>query len=299
MTEISRIELFLKVVKYKSFSGAGKTVGMTGSAISKQVQALEEELGVKLLNRTTRQVTLTEEGAIYSERARKALEDLNEAEKQIQDLKAHAKGLLRINAPMAFGKKYLTKPIADFAKKYPEVKLEVDFDDRHVDVIAEKYDVVIRIGALEDSTLIARKLADCPVLLCAAPKLLRKFKKPKSPEDLKNYPAVIYNKHSNNNEWRYVDKNGEIGSIQLQRQFAANNATMMEEACLEGIGIAQLPIFVAIEHLESGKLVEVLPEYETHPQRNIYAVFPQNRYLSTKTRLFVDYLSKYSKKLPW
>ena len=299
MDHISRIEIFLEVVKKKSFAGAARKLGITGSAISKQVQTLEDQLGVILLHRTTRQVTLTEEGALYNERARKALEDLKEAESQIQDLKTHPKGLLKVGAPMAFGKKYLTKPIAEFAKKYPEVQMEVDFDDRRVDMILEGYDVIIRIGALQDSSFIARQLAKCPIILCASKDLLEKYGYPSSPAQLKNYPAIIYNTYNNTNEWNYKDSKDNIETVTLNRHFAANNAETMVEACLHGVGIVSIPIFAAAEYLDSGQLIQLLPDYTTYPERGIYAIFPQNRHLSTKTRLFIDALSECSKDFPW
>jgi len=299
MDKISRLGLFLEVVKYQSFAGAARHLGMTGPALSKQVQALEDHLGVRLLNRTTRQVTLTEEGALYSERARKALEDLSEAELYIQDLKAHPKGILRLNAPMSFGSLYLTQPIVAFAKRYPEVQIDADFDDRHVDILGEGYDIVVRIGALEDSSLIARFLAPCPVLLCATPAYLARHGTPQTAEDLLDMPAILYTKQGLHGEWRYKDPTGQKGSLPLKRAFAANNAALMVEACLEGLGLALLPTFSVIEPLQTGQLVALLPDHRTDPERGIYAIFPQNRYLSTKTRLFADWLTAYSKQLPW
>ncbi|MFT5608308.1 MAG: DNA-binding transcriptional LysR family regulator, partial [Parvicella sp.] len=195
MDHISRVGVFLQVVKYESFAGAARALGITGPAISKQVQSLEGQLGVKLLNRTTRHVSLTEEGAIYFDRARKALEDLEEAQQQIQELKACPTGKLKVNAPMSFGTQFLTKPIASFAQQYPDVELEIDFSDRWVDVLAEGYDVVVRIASLEDSNLIARKLAPCPIVLCAGAKLIEKLGLPDSVDALSDYPAVVYNQH--------------------------------------------------------------------------------------------------------
>jgi DNA-binding transcriptional LysR family regulator len=183
MSQLSKVAAFIEVAKHESFAAAARSLGLTGPAVSKQVQALEEQLGVKLLYRTTRKVSLTEEGALYFERARKALEDLDEAEQQIQELKACPTGKLKINAPSSFGNQYLAKPITEFAKLYPDVELDVDFDDRWVDVIGEGYDVVIRIDALEDSSLIARKLASCPIALCASPNLLKSKGHPKHPRN--------------------------------------------------------------------------------------------------------------------
>lgn len=300
MDHISRVGVFLEVAKYESFAGAARALGMTGPAVSKQVQSLEGQLGVKLLNRTTRHVSLTEEGAMYFEKARKALDDLNEAEKQLNELKAHPVGKLKVNAPMSFGSQFLTRPIAAFAEQYPEVELEVDFNDRWVDVAAEGYDVVIRIAALEDSTLIARKLAPCPIMLCAGKKLIDQFGLPQSLEQLIDYPGIVYNKHTQKEVWRYQEKNSDaIVSQTLNRNFATNTAEMQLEACLKGLGVALLPIFIADAYLKSGELIELFPNVKTYPERGIYAMYPQNRYLSARTRLFIDWLSDSSNDFSW
>jgi DNA-binding transcriptional LysR family regulator len=299
MDSISRVAIFVQVARLQSFVAAGRELGMSGPAVSKQIQALEDRLGVRLLNRTTRSVTLTDEGALYLDRAAKALEDLQEAERQIQELKDCPTGKLKINAPMSFGNQYLVGPIAQFAKRYPEVKVEVDFDDRWVDVIAEGYDVVVRIGVLDDSSLIARKLASCPIILCASPAYKDQHGLPNEPSQLPEFPAIIYSKHSQSGEWRYQTPDGSRGSVRLNRNFAGNSAEMQLEACLQGLGIALLPVFIASEHLDSGDLIRVLPAFETYPQRGIYALFPQKRYLATRVRLFVDWLSECGEEFPW
>ena len=299
MDHISRVGVFLEVVKNESFAGAARSLGLTGPAISKQIKSLEDQLGVKLLSRTTRHVGLTEEGAIYFEKARQALEDLDEAEQQIQELKACPTGKLKVNAPMSFGTQFLTRPIAAFAEQYPEVELEIEFNDRWTDVVGEGFDVVIRIGSLEDSTLIARKLAPCPIILCAGKKLIEKYGLPESVEQLSDYPGIIYNMHTQKEEWRHRDNNDVIGTQTLNRNFAANTAEMQLEACLRGLGISLLPAFSADAYLKSGELVALLPEYTTYPEPGIYAMYPQNRYLSTRTRLFVDWLCIASEDFSW
>lgn len=299
MDHISRVGVFLEVAKNESFAGAARALGLTGPAISKQVQSLEDQLGVKLLSRTTRHVALTEEGVIYFDKARKALEDLDEAEQQIQGLKACPTGKLKVNAPMSFGTQFLTRPIAAFAEQYPEVELEIDFSDRRADIVAEGFDVVIRIGLLEDSTLIARKLAPCPIILCAGKKLIKKYGLPESAEQLSTYPGIVYNKHAQKEEWRYRNSNDKVVSQTLNRNFAANTAEMLLEACLRGLGIALLPAFSADSYLKSGELVELFPDYPSYPEPGIYAMYPQNRYLSTRTRLFIDWLSDASKDFSW
>ena len=299
MDHISRVGIFLEVAKYESFAGAARALGLTGPAISKQVQSLEDQLGVKLLNRTTRHVALTEEGAIYFEKARKALDDLSEAEQQIHELKVCPTGKLKVNAPMSFGTQFLTRPIATFAEKYPEVELEIDFNDRLVDVAAEGFDVVIRIGSLEDSNLIARKLAPCPIILCAGKKLIEKYGLPESVEQLSDYPGIVYTQHTQKEVWRFQKNDGEILSQTLNRNFSANTAEMMLEACLQGLGVAILPIFSADSYLRTGELVALFPEYKAYPETDIYAMYPQNSYLSTRTRLFIDWLRDSSKSFPW
>ncbi|MFT7228138.1 MAG: DNA-binding transcriptional LysR family regulator [Methylophilaceae bacterium] len=297
MDHISRVGIFLEVAKHESFAGAARALGLTGPAISKQVQSLEDRLGVKLLNRTTRHVSLTEEGAMYFEKSRKALDDLNEAEMQLHELKTYPTGKLKVNAPMSFGTQFLTRPIADFAEQYPEVELEVDFSDRWVDVMAEGFDVVIRIGTLEDSNLIARKLASCPIVLCAGKKMIEKHGFPQSIEDLIDYPGIVYNKHGQKEVWRFQENGSNVILSQtLNRNFSTNTAEMQLEACLKGLGVALLPIFTADAYIKSGELVKLFPDYTTYPERGIYVLYPQNRYLSARTRFFIDWLSEASKK---
>lgn len=300
MDHISRIGVFLEVAKHESFAGAARALGLTGPAISKQVQSLEDQLGVKLLNRTTRHVSLTEEGAMYFDKARKALDDLNEAEKQLHELKVCPTGKLKVNAPMSFGTQFLTRPIAEFAEQYPEVELEVDFNDRWVDVMAEGFDVVIRIGSLEDSSLIARRLAPCPIILCAGKSLIEKLGMPALVEQLADYPCVAYNKHAEKETWRFKDKrNGLVMAQTLNRNFVTNTAEMQLTACLQGVGVALLPIFTADSYLKSGELIELFPDCTTYPERGIFAMYPQNRYLSARTRLFIDWMSDFSETLSW
>lgn len=299
MDRISRIGVFLEVAKYQSFAAAARELGMTGSAVSKQVQNLEDQLGVLLLHRTTRKVSLTDEGAIYYERARRALEDLEEAENFIQEAKACPTGVLKVNIPLSFGRQHLTQPIATFAKQYPEVKLEIDLDDRIVNVVEEGYDVVVRIGSLEDSSLIARKLATCPILQCASPEYIKNYGTPQTPMDLKHHKNLIYTQHGQYAQWTYSDPKGKISSTDLQAILKANSGEMLLAGCSKGIGIALIPIFLAAPFLQSGQLVHIMPEYKTAPERNIYAIIPQNRHLSTRVELFVDMLSQASKALPW
>ena len=299
MQHVSRVSIFLKVAELNSFAAAARDVGMTGPAVSKQIQALEDTLGVKLLNRTTRHVSLTEAGLAYKEKAGKAVALLEEAEREIMDRQDHPVGTLKINAPQSFGGAYLAEPIAAFAVKYPDLKMEVDFDDRRVDVIAEGYDAVIRIGALEDSSLIARKIAASPLVLCASEAFCKTQELPQVPADLSRIPGITFSKHGNSAPLQFQGQDGRVETGVYQRTLAADSAEMILAACKAGVGIASLPLFAVHRELQSGQLRRIMPDYEIYPARNIYVLYPENRYISTKLRLFVDEMIRLGKTLPW
>lgn len=298
MQKLAHIEVFLEVAKQQSFAKAAKIIGITGPAASKQVMALEEELGVKLLHRTTRLVTLTDEGAIYCERARLALEDLKEAAELIQESKAAPKGVLRVNAPLSFGQTHLLPVLSGFAKKYPDLIVEVSLDDRMVDVVAEGFDMVIRVGVPQDSSLVSRRLADCPIVMVATPHYIDDYGMPETPQDLKKHRMIAYSYQGGVGEWKYADKQGKLGSFRSEGVFRANTADMMLQAALDSIGIALLPLFCVSTHIQAGQLVHILPEYQTAPLRQITALMPPNRYRSTKVKLFLEWLLQSCKAMP-
>jgi DNA-binding transcriptional LysR family regulator len=295
---LDRVSVFIEVVRREGFSPAARYLGMTGSAVSKQVQSLERQLGIQLLTRTTRKVTLTEAGQLYFERARQALDDLSDVEAELQDRQHQPTGTLKINAPMAFGTQFLVGPLAQFAVRYPQLILDVDFDDRQVDMVAEGYDLSVRIGALRDSTLKARCLASCPIWLCASPELIERLGCPEQPDDLKGVPGIGYSQVMAQTEWRYQCK-GASGSLVFPVAFRANSAAMMREVCLAGLGIALLPIFAVQDDVNQGRLLRLFPDYTTIPERHIYAVYPPGRYLSNKVRLLIDWLVETCAELPF
>lgn len=299
MNNLSRIDIFIAVVKNQGFAGAARELRITSSAVSKQVQNLEYELEVKLLNRTTRKVSLTEEGAIYFERAVRAIEDLQEAKEQIQELKTNPKGSLKISIPLSLGIKYLKEEISIFAKQYPDIHLDVSFDDRFVDMVNDGFDLVVRIGELKDSSLMVKRLASCPFVLCASPDYINTHGKIIKPQDLRNHNVLAYTRNLGLHEWRYFDANGHHGQVSLKGTFKSDSGQMMCEAALTGIGIAILPIFYVAEHLKKGTLVSLLPKYTTQPTRDIHAVFMPNQFLSARLRLLIDHLAKACKSLPW
>lgn len=298
MPSIDRIEIFLEVASQQSFAKAAKTLGMTGPAASKQVMALEDDLGVKLLHRTTRMVTLTDEGAVYYERARQAMEELKDAAEQLCDMKTSPKGTLKINAPISFGQAHLLPILSGFAKKYPDVVMEVSLDDRMVDVIADGYDMVIRVGVLSDSSLAAKHMAACPILVVASPEYLKTHGTPKTPGELKTHRMITYSYQGGATEWKYKDRHGKIGSVRAEGVFRANNAAMMLQAALDGIGIAILPAFVCATHLKAGQLVQLLKSHETYPERQITALMPPSRHRAQKVKLLLEWISQACKAMP-
>lgn len=298
MQKLGTISVFLEVAKQQSFAKAAKAIGITGPAASKQVMALEEELGVKLLHRTTRQVSLTEEGLAYYERARLAMDELRDAAAQIQESKSAPRGILRINAPLSFGQMHLLPVLSGFAKKYPDVRLEVSLDDKMIDVVESGFDVVIRIGVPMDSTLISKWLAACPILMVASPEYLLKHGTPQTAADLKHHRTIAYSYQGGSGEWKYKDRQGKTGTFRSEGEFRANTADMMLQAALDGVGIATLPQFCVSLHLAAGNLVRLLPDYETFPERQITALMPPNRYRSAKVQLFLDWLAQSCKSMP-
>lgn len=298
MRSLDRVEVFLEVAKNKSFVAAAKALHITGPAASKQVAALEDDLGVKLLHRTTRQVTLTDEGSIFYERSLVAIEEIKDAANQIQDLKAKPKGLLRINAPYAFGHQHLLPALSAFAKKYPDVKMDVSLDDNTVDIVQEGYDLVIRIGVIKDSNLIMKHLADCPIYMVASPEYLNQHGEPKNPSELKNHRVIQYTHRPNAGEWRFKDARGKVSSVKNESCFVANSAGLMLQATLDGVGISMLPAFSCITYIKARQLVHLMPEFVTHPPRQIVALMPPNRYRSQKVRLFLDWIVSACKTIP-
>jgi DNA-binding transcriptional LysR family regulator len=298
MNNLGRIEIFLEVAHHRSFAKAATALGMTGPAVSKQVMALEAELGVKLLHRTTRLVSLTDEGAIYAERAGLAVEELNCAAASLQDMKATPSGPLRISVPLSFAQMHLLPVLSGFAAKYPDIQMDVVLEDRKVDIIAEGFDLAIRIGPLADSSLVARSLGMCPVVLVASPAYLAAFGTPHTPTDLKAHRFIAFSLHGGITEWSYQDPAGKPGTLRLSGHFKSNTAEMMRQAALDGVGIALLPGFSVASALTDGQLIQILPDHTTAPQSPITALMPPNRYRSTKIQLLLEWVEAACRQIP-
>ena len=287
----SGVDVFRAVVRQGSFIGAAKELGISGAAVSKQIKRLEQRLNLVLFYRTTRRVVPTEAAQRLAEQLFRSDDEFDTLLDQLSDAQLSPSGRLRVNVPMSFGELFLRRPIAVYAKQYPEVVVDVDFDDRRVHLVEDGYDLVVRIGVLEDSGLIARRVGDCPLYLCASPDLIASWGHPEAPGDVSAMPAVIYSLASDGISWSCRADDGETHSVALRPALYANSAGMMLEACLAGVGVAILPHFSCADALASGHLRRLLPGFETVPDRGIYVVYPDKRFVPLKVRSFIDVIA--------
>ena len=288
MDKLESLRAFTKTVERASFSTAGRELRLSRSAVSKYVRELEEALGVQLLNRTTRKVSPTENGQAYYERCVAILADLDEADRAITQLQAEPRGLLRVNAPMSFGTLHLSRAIADFMAKYPELRVQLVLSDQLIDPLQEGFEVTLRIAELGSSNLVARKLVPANRVICASPAYLARRGTPGHPRELRSHDCLAYGYLATGNQWKLTGPDGDHW-IQIPWTLCANNAELLRDAALAGNGIALLPTFIAGADLQEGRLVAILPEYKA-PALSLYAVYPPTRHLSAKVRLFIDFL---------
>lgn len=288
MDKLAAMQVFTRVVAEGSFVGAGRALGLTRSAVSKGVMELEQILGARLLNRTTRRVSPTEAGRAYYERCVDILAEIEATEMQVSRLHDEPRGVLRVNAPVSFGALYLGDAITGFMTAYPDVQVEVALTDRFVDPVEEGVDIVVRIAALRDSSLIARRLAPARVVLAASPDYLAQHGAPSAPEDLSGHRCLNYGHTTHLQRWT-LTRDGETISVLIGAALCSNNGDVLRAAALGGQGIARLPTFLVGPDIREGRLSQVLPDYPP-PELGIYAVYAPNRYLAAKSRVFIDWL---------
>lgn len=279
---------FVRVCDSGSFTAAAVAMELPKSAVSKQVAWLEEALGVRLLNRTTRRLSITEVGAGYLERCRRILEDVEEAEALAAELQTRPRGRLRVTTPVSFGLLYLSAVLCDIAAAHPELELDVTMTDRFVSLLDEGFDLAIRIGDLPDSNLVARRIAQTRLVICGSPGYLARAGMPRRPEDLAGHDCLIYARTGLPDHWQFRDGARDL-VVQPRGRLRINNGDALKMAAMHDQGIAQLPVFLIEEELAAGSLVPVLTAFE-RPPLAIHAVFPHNRLLSAKVRVFVDFL---------
>jgi len=291
MDRLNSMNTFVQVVGKGSFTGASEKLGCSRAQISKSVMQLEAHLGTRLLNRTTRKISLTQTGRVYYERCKVILQDIEEIEGIAGEQTSTPRGTLTISAPTSFGILQLQKAIPEYIKQYPQVKISLSLADRFIDVVSEGFDVGIRIAQLEDSSLIARKIAPCKQAFCASPGYLRENGIPQEPADLAHHPCLTYSNDLKPDTWVLHGPEG-AQSIKVAGPVCADNGDILKAAAISGLGITLLPTFIVGPDIKAGGLQQILAEY-CPPEISIYAVFPSRRYLSAKVRTFVDFLSDY------
>jgi len=300
MDRLSTLEVFVAVAERGSFSKAAEDLNLSNSAVSKQVAALEERLGARLLNRTTRRVSLTDVGQAYWERAKGVLADLEEADAAAASLHDEARGVLKMSVPFSFSLSHLPPVIADFMAAHPKLEIDLVLNDRFVDIVDEGFDVAIRIGELADSSLKARRIAPVRRVLAASPAFLDRVGRPDTPEELNGEWCLRYSIGGDTLDLEREGSPGDIAAqIKTQGPLRVNNGDMIREAMLRGIGIASLPTFIIGEDLKSGALERVLPDWCARTIA-MYAVYPPGKALSAKVRLLIDFLAeRFGPVPPW
>jgi DNA-binding transcriptional LysR family regulator len=289
MDRLDGMRAFSRVVASGSYAEAARQLGLTRSALSKAVTELERRLGARLLDRTTRRVTPTEAGRAYHERIAGILADVEETEAAVSRLHDEPKGLLKINAPMSFGTRYLSSAIADFMVAYPDLSVEAILNDRFIDPLEEGVDVTVRIGVLPDSSLIARRIAPARRVLAASPDYLKRHGVPREPADLAGHRALNFGHASGQQRWQ-LQHGTEVETVPIHACLCSNNGDVLRAAAVHGNGITLLPTFIVGPDIAAGRLSIILPDFPP-VALGIYALYAPNRYLAAKTRVFVDFLS--------
>lgn len=295
MDTLTRMRAFIEVVEAEGFSAAARKIGRSKALLSKYVRELEDELGALLLNRTTRQFSLTETGHTYYKRASEIVREIDSLADTVRDSAGDVRGRIKLSAPRTFSDAPIGQSLIDFAKAWPDIVLEVHLDDRFVDMVEEGFDVAIRITRLEDSSLIARRLAPFAVKICASPATVARHGMPEKPQDLARMPCIIDTNGRWLSNWPFMRENGEMFSVSVSGPIEANSPLTTRAAAIAGLGFAALPDFIAKPALESGELVPVLEQWVPRGG-GIFAVYPHRRYLPAKIRVFVDFLVQWFKR---
>ncbi|WP_029933447.1 LysR family transcriptional regulator [Thiomicrospira pelophila] len=281
------LTIFVQVIESGSFSGAATELGHAVSHISKAITKLEKRLAARLINRTTRSLSLTDVGQVYFEKAKQIVSDAYEAEQSITQLQDSPTGRLKISLPNSFGQSHMQPIVTQYLLQYPQVKLQVDFSSRLVDVIGEGFDLCVRMGQPQSSNLISRKLLDFEFITVATPDYFAKYGQPKHPHDLKAHLAIKYMYNQVPVTWEYHNEQRETIHVDVENLVECNNLPMQKTLIMNGLGIGRLPSFMCDEELQKGQLVRVLAEYEKSAQ-SAYLLYPHRLHLSAKVRAFVD-----------
>ncbi|MFH1806739.1 MAG: LysR family transcriptional regulator [Pseudomonadota bacterium] len=289
MDKLAGLQAFIRVVEAGSFAAAARDIGQSRSQVNRAVIALEEDLGVQLLNRTTRQVAATPSGRAFYGRAKSILADLREAEEAIGESRDTPSGDIRINAPMSFGTLHLGPALVEFARRYPAIRVELALSDRFIDPVADGFDMTVRISQpTETLALIDHEIIPVRRVICASPDFLKRVGAPTDAKDLTRLPCLHYGNLPAGSTWKLKGPDGWV-SVQVDGVFCCNNAEVLCDAAVAGLGITPLPTFIAGPDLQTGRLVTILQDYAM-PELMLYLLYPPSRQLSARIRLLVDFL---------
>jgi DNA-binding transcriptional LysR family regulator len=296
MNKFESMTAFVNVVETGGFAAAARQLGMTRSAVNKSVIQLENELGVQLLQRTTRRVSPTDSGLAFYDRCVNILAAVEEAEIAVSQIHQEPKGSLRINAPMTFGILHLSGAIAQFMQQYPDVQVQLTLNDRYIDPIEEGFDVTIRISASQDFPgLIAHCLTDSAQVVCASPSYLKHHGNPSHPADLARHACLSYGHLATRDQWLFWEnftRHDKAIAVSIQSVLCSNNGDVLRQAAISGVGIAMLPSFIVGQDIQRDRLIQLLPTYHT-TQLSIMVLYPPNRHLSTKVQVLTEFLQSY------
>jgi DNA-binding transcriptional LysR family regulator len=300
LDRVTGMQIFVRVAALGNLSAAARALGISQTMATKHVGAIEERLGVKLLHRTTRRLTLTEAGRRYLESAERILAEVEEAEATASAERVEVRGMLRVNAPLSFGFREVAPLMAEFSRLYPAVTVDLGLNDRFVDLIEEGWDVAVRIGRLRDSTMIARKIAPCRLVVCASPAYLAERGTPKIVADLSQHNCLGYtlSQGLGPDEWAF-GADGKV-KVPIKGNLRVNNGDALVAAAVAGQGIIYEPTFVASDALRAGQLVVLTLDHPPLELPGVFAVYPANRHPPAKVRAFVDFLAqRFGPKPPW
>ena len=289
MDKYQEMRVFTAVVDASSFVAAGDALGMSKAAVSRYVSELEQRLGVRLMHRTTRKLSLTPEGEVFLARCREILASIDASEAEISTRSLTASGLLKVSVPVSFGIKHIAPLWAEFLNAHPQVTLDVQLADRVVDLVDEGFDLAVRIARLPDSSLVSRRLASTRLVLCAAPSYLKRRGTPQHPSELTQHDVVGYSLMAMGDQWQFTGPEGPV-SVKVRPRMWSNNGDTCISAALQGAGIQLQPTFLIEQQLASGHLVEILPQYRS-VELGIYAVYPSRKFVLPKVRALVEFLA--------
>lgn len=293
--DLNAFAIFARVVQSGSFTAAGRELDMPKSTVSRKVAALEERLGARLLQRTTRRLSLTEVGERFFRHVERVMAEVEEAELAVTAMQDAPRGLLRVTAPLSFG--FLGPVVASFMERHPLVQVELVCTDRVVDLVQEGYDVGVRAGRLADSTLVARTLGSLKSFLVASPAFLKQHGSPNTPEELERFDHLVFGATTDPLHIRLV-RGEESVAVRVTPRLMVNDFEFLEATALAGLGIAVIPVFRSINDLRANRLLRVLPEWKS-PEIPLQAVYPSSRFLSLKVKAFLDHLREHLTPPPW